>query len=65
MKRVLVLAALMLVLVLSLTAPVMAGDPYCSCPYCIDNDDLYCLTSNNNRISCPTYLMFAACPAWG
>ena len=61
MKRALVLAALTLVLVLSLTTPAMTGDPYCSCAYCIDNDELFCLTHNNNRISCPTYLMFAAC----
>lgn len=64
MKRVLVLGALLLVLALSLTAPAMAGDPYCSCPYCIDNEPLYCLTSNNNRITCETYLKFAACPVW-
>jgi hypothetical protein len=62
MKRALVFAASMLVLVLALAIPAVAGDPYCSCPYCIDNEALFCLTSNNNRISCETYLNFAVCP---
>lgn len=61
MKRALALAALMLALVLSLTPSAVAGDPYCSCGYCIGGEDLNCLTHNNNLISCRTYLKFAAC----